>query len=499
MFARLRRRISRLLVLPALLGLLALGIWLGGHPRWLPGPVARPARRRRRRTRRRRGDRPRSTTPTTARSPTTDLADDGDRRAWSRARRPLLELLHPAEYTRFEDVTRQRVLRASGLAVRGRPARPAGRDGLRRLARRARRDPRRRRHRRAPTGRDAGRAQPERGVDRPHQGPAGDRRHAARRCATARRHERRSPARRSRSRSSPSRMRASRRRARLGIVGSRQFSSGAHGEVYAASQAPEARARRASSSTCAATAAASSTRRSSSPARSCAERHDRHDPGALRARAHADGDRRAGRRDAAARRARRQRHRVGVGDRRRRAAGPRAARRSSAPGRSARASSRRSSSCPTAARWTSPPASTSRRRAQPRRRRASGRGAGIAARRARARTTPRRRSATRPCDGALDVLARQAVSGGRRAAGGAPRSPPRGARSARPVDKRGRFLVAEPFFERGRAGDARARPATRAPGDLALVRSQPRAAGRAQVAARRSARPDVAARRASRR
>ena len=50
---------------------------------------------------------------------------------------------------------------------------------------------------------------------------------------------------------------------------------------------------------------------------------------------------------------------VGVGDRHGRAAGPQARARSSAPARSARASSRRSSRSPTAARWTSPSASTS--------------------------------------------------------------------------------------------------------------------------------------------
>ncbi len=59
-------------------------------------------------------------------------------------------------------------------------------------------------------------------------------------------------------------------------------------------------------------------------------------------------------------RAGRSQHRLLVGDRHRRAAGSPAARPSSAPTPSARASSRRRSRCPTAARWTSRSASTSR-------------------------------------------------------------------------------------------------------------------------------------------
>ena len=77
------------------------------------------------------------------------------------------------------------------------------------------------------------------------------------------------------------------------------------------------------------------------------------------------------------RRARQQGHRLGLGDRHRRAAGPRAREGGRAPRPSARASSRRSSSSPTAARWTSPPGSTSRPRAATSAARASRTGKGI--------------------------------------------------------------------------------------------------------------------------
>ena len=113
-------------------------------------------------------------------------------------------------------------------------------------------------------------------------------------------------------------------------------------------------------------------------------------------------------------RARQRRHGVGLRDRHRRAAGPRAREGRRHARRSARASSRRSSSSPTAARWTSPPASTSRPRAATSAARASRTGKGIMPDVPAPRTT-RRRSADEGLDRAMAVAGAQVPVPDRRA------------------------------------------------------------------------------------
>ena len=179
-----------------------------------------------------------------------------------------------------------------------------------------------------------------------------------------------------------------------------QFSSGAHGEVYAALKKLEKRGRR--------RLRARPARQRRRPRRRGAARRQRVPRRAATivttrgrtvpsARCSATGDPVAPKTplvvlvDA--------RHRVGVGDRRRRAAGPRPRDSSSARGRSARASSRRSSSSPTAARSTSPPASTSRPTGATSAARGVQTGAGLKPDVARQRRRRRPRP-TRRCEGA---------------------------------------------------------------------------------------------------
>ena len=158
--------------------------------------------------------------------------------------------------------------------------------------------------------------------------------------------------------------------------------------------------------------------------------------------------------------------------------------RSSARTRTARACFRRSSRCPTAARSTSPSASTSRRAGAISAVEASVR-AGAQAQRVRARQPAHR--ARRGADG-------RRANGRSRAAVSAPRSAPGAAARVAVLERRGKFLVAEPFFEPGpRLVVTRDRRAD--VGDLVVVNPgtarNRRGAGRATVA-RRLGRPDVA-------
>jgi ribonuclease R len=113
----------------------------------------------------------------------------------------------------------------------------------------------------------------------------------------------------------------------------------------------------------------------------------------------------------------------------------------------------------------------------------------------------RQRATRRPGRGAAKGprAGRDSDGAGKRATGGAPagaapRGGPReslsGEGTVAVVDKRGRFLVAEPFFERGGRmaldRDARAKP-----GDLVLVRPSTRSGGHAKLV-RPLGRPDVA-------
>ena len=143
--------------------------------------------------------------------------------------------------------------------------------------------------------------------------------------------------------------------------------------------------------------------------------------------------------------ARRSRHRLGGGDRHRRAPGPRAAPRSSARTPTARASSRRSSRCPTAARSTSPSASTSPRAATTSGGGGVREGAGITPD-IYAATTPGRQPDKALAGRRADRRRRAAVTRRRRAA-------QRRGRGRRPrvavLERRGKFLVAEPFFGPG--------------------------------------------------
>ena len=201
--------------------------------------------------------------------------------------------------------------------------------------------------------------------------------------------------------------------------------------------------------------------------------HDRHDARAARGPSSvydATGDAIVA--DDPGRRARRRRH----APRRRRSSPARcrtaSARRSSARARSARASSRRSSGSPTAARSTSPSASTSRPAG------ATSAAAGVA--RApgitpdvQAADDPKTQDATRRSTGA---------DGASQRAECAVRATPRAGAVVGVLEQRGRFLVGEPFFERGRRVDRRRARATRAPGDLVLVRADGRSGGRGKIA-----------------
>ena len=146
-------------------------------------------------------------------------------------------------------------------------------------------------------------------------------------------------------------------------------------------------------------------------------------------------------------------------------------RRSSARARSARASSRRSSGCPTAARWTSPSASTSRRPAATWAAAACARAPGI---------TPDIKASDDPEDGQGRGAAEGAGDGGRRV-------------SVAPLvgvlDKHGACAVT-PLFERGQPGQRRqaARAASASATSSSVV---PGKGGRARVE-RRIGRPDVA-------
>ena len=167
------------------------------------------------------------------------------------------------------------------------------------------------------------------------------------------------------------------------------------------------------------------------------------------------------------------------GTRRRRRSSPArcrtaSARRSSGRRRSARASSRRSSSSPTAARSTSPRASTSRRAAATSAARASRR-APASSRTCRRRTTPKttprrgRRARARASSPVPRVRAAAAT-----AAGTADEAPEPPHDASRCSSKRGRFLIGEPFFERGRRVTIDRARATPAPGQLALLRTAAR-------------------------
>ena len=438
---------------------LLLGTGSAGATRMAARAAARRARRRQDTARRRRGDRPgaRHLLP---RDPQVGAGRRRHRRGGRALDDRFSNYFDPERVQALQGRAELRVLgrRPAGLARRQGAAR---RRGLRRLAGQARRAAPGRRHRRRRRARPG--RQVAAGVRRPRQGPARQRRRAdlvARRQA---RDEDRlaldgdGAGRRARS-CAPS------DGCKVGVVRLAQFSSGAHAEVYAALRKLQKRGAKGivfdlrgnggglvSEAQLIASAFLKDGQIVTTRGRAVPEQ-------TLRA------DRRPGRAQGAARRARRRRH-----ARRRRRSSPArcrtaTARRSSAPRPSARASSRRSSSCPTAARSTSPPASTSR----PAGRNLGGKGVahgqGAHARRA---------GQGRPEDARRDeALDRALAVARRREVPVLTDAPPRVVL----LEQRGRFLVGEPFFERGRRATVeRSRDAR--PGRLALLRPQPRRAG----------------------
>ena len=410
------------------------------------------------------------------------LADDAIDGMVSKLDDRFSDYFDPAEYARFKQ-SQNSEFSGVGLAVDEHPARAARRGRLRRLAGRPRRHPQGRRDRRG-GGPPAGRA-PVAGGRVAHQGPAGQPvrlawlRDGKRRAAVLTRATVTVPV-----------VASELRRAgacKAGVVRLAQFSSGAHAEVYAALRRQSKRGAEAfvldlrgnggglvSEAQLVASAFLEegpivTTRGRAVPTRT------------LRA----TGDPVVPRRPV-----------VVLVDRGTASASEivagalqdRAARRSSARARSARASSRRSSSCPTAARSTSPPASTSRPTGATSAARASRRGRAW---------RPTCRPGTTPRPSATRGWRARWPSWATRAAGDEP-GPARGGRGGQDeaprvvlLEQRGRFLVGEPFFERGgRVTVERSRDA--APGRLALLApSRGGGSGRARIA-RIIGRPDVA-------
>ena len=258
--------------------------------------------------------------------------------------------------------------------------------------------------------------------------------------------------------------------------------------------APPARARGRgpTSSTCATTAAGSSTRPSSWPARSCEDGPIVTTRGRSVPERTLRATRLAGDPEGAAGRARRPRHRVGLGDRRRRAAGPR-------PRDGRGHADVRQGRLPAGAR------AVQRRRARHHRRpvlHAERAQPGRARRRLRRRAsaprsappTTRTRRATRPSRARRawrQPAAREAPRPGPRRAPDEPAGP-----QVVLLEQRGRFLVGEPFFGRGRRVTVE-RTRDAAPGRLALLRPLASTGGGSRVATRARiervlGRPDVA-------
>ena len=452
--------------------MLLLGAWVGGrHSDWLPGPAARRARRRQRHRGRPGGDRPRPR-HLLPRDPQVGAGRRRDRRAWWPSSTTASPTTSIPPSTSASRTRRTPSSRASACRSAKHPQGPARRGGLRRLARQARRPApggRHRRRRRARPGRGCRRTASVALVKGP-PGSAGAADLDPRRRAHTKTVSRSTvtvPVVASQLRSE--RRLQGRRRAPVAV----QLGRARRG-LRRAAQAPEARRQ--------GLRARPARQRRRPGLRGAAHRlglprrrADRHHARAGGQGADAARHRRSGRAQGAARGARQQ----AAPPRPRRSSPARcrtaSARRSWAPRPSARASSRRSSSSPTAARWTSPPGSTSRPRAATSAARASRR-ARASSPTCRPRTIRRRasRRGARPGDGRR-----------RRQVPVLTHAPPRVVL----LEQRGRFLVGEPFFERGRRVTVeRSRDAR--PGRLALLHPNPKG-GRFKIA-RVLGRPDVA-------
>ena len=204
------------------------------------------------------------------------------------------------------------------------------------------------------------------------------------------------------------------------------------------------RARRPSCSTCARTAAGCSTRRSTSPASSSPTARSSRPTGAAQPRQvyTATGGAIAGLDPG--RGARRPGHRLGGGDRHRRAPGSPPRHGGRARTRTARASSRRSSQLSNGGALDITVGRVLHaQRAQPRRRRRQG------GRRASSPTSTPSTIRTRHGDDAPAVAAVVTGLGAKSPVSATGRAAPAGCRAVAVLERRGKFLVAEPFFERG--------------------------------------------------